>query len=73
MFNTGPAYGEAIGSYRGDPLYHASLDALEYENLLSSSGFELIEHYVGDPKIGERIVWLARARSMGHSNTSYSF
>src|SRR5215470_2938673 len=44
MFNTGPAYGEAIGSYRGDPLYHASLDAAEYEDLLVRSGFELVEH-----------------------------
>jgi trans-aconitate methyltransferase len=26
MFNTGPAHGEAIGKYRGEPLYHASLD-----------------------------------------------
>ena len=26
MFNTGPAHGEAVGNYRGDPLYHASLD-----------------------------------------------
>ncbi len=32
MFNTGPAFGEAIGSYRGDPLYHASLDPAEYDN-----------------------------------------
>ncbi len=28
MFNTGPAYGEAVGCYRGDPLYHASLTPL---------------------------------------------
>jgi hypothetical protein len=25
MFNTGPTYGEGIGPYRGDPLYHAPL------------------------------------------------
>ena len=34
MFNTGPGFGEAIGSYRGDPLYHASLDPAEYDQLL---------------------------------------
>src|SRR5262249_39623734 len=28
-FNAGPSHGEAIGSYRGDPLYHASLDPAE--------------------------------------------
>jgi len=35
MFNTGPTYGESIGSYRGDPLYHASLDATEYMGCFS--------------------------------------
>ncbi|HET7803908.1 MAG TPA: class I SAM-dependent methyltransferase [Pseudolabrys sp.] len=59
MFNTGPAYGEAIGSYRGDPLYHASLDAAEYERLLAANGFEVVDHVVEDPKAGGRTVWLA--------------
>jgi hypothetical protein len=36
MFNTGPAHGEAIGQYRGDPLYHASLAPSEYEALFAS-------------------------------------
>jgi trans-aconitate methyltransferase len=60
MFNTGPAYGEALGSYRGDPLYHASLDAAEYQDLLTRSGFEVIEHSVSDQKAGGRTIWLAR-------------
>jgi len=63
MFNAGLAHGEAIGSYRGDPLYHASLDSSEYETLLADSGFELIEHSIGDPAKGDRISWLARAHS----------
>jgi SAM-dependent methyltransferase len=29
MFSAGPARGEATGFYRGDPLYHASLDAAD--------------------------------------------
>jgi trans-aconitate methyltransferase len=61
MFNAGPAKGEAIGSYRGDPLYHASLDPSEYEALLADAGFELIEHSINDPAKGGRIFWLARA------------
>jgi 2-polyprenyl-3-methyl-5-hydroxy-6-metoxy-1,4-benzoquinol methylase len=61
MFNAGPARGEAMGSYRGDPLYHASLDAAEYAALLSDSGFELIEHSVNEPTRGGRTFWLARA------------
>ena len=60
MFNTGPAFGEQIGSYRGDPLYHASLDAAEYEALLAHSGFELICHVVEHPRAGGRTAWLAR-------------
>jgi hypothetical protein len=35
MFSTGPAYGKAIGCYRGSPLGHASLDAAEYRALLA--------------------------------------
>ena len=60
MFNAGFCHGEGIGSYRGDPLYHASLDASEYEALLASFGFELIEHSINDPAKGGRIFWLAR-------------
>jgi hypothetical protein len=61
MFNAGPAKGEAIGSYRGDPLYHASLDPSDYEALLVGAGFELIEHSVNDLASGGRVFWLARA------------
>lgn len=61
MFNAGLSQGEAVGTYRGDPLYHASLDPSEYETLLSGVGFELIEHSINDPAKGGRIFWLARA------------
>jgi hypothetical protein len=61
MFNAGFGHGEAVGAYRGDPLYHASLDASEYEALLADCGFELIEHAINDPATGGRIFWLARA------------
>jgi predicted TPR repeat methyltransferase len=60
MFNTGPAFGEGAGSYRGDPLYHASLDSDEYGRLLAANGFEIVDHVVEDPKAGGRTVWLAR-------------
>ena len=61
MFNAGPGRGEAVGSYRGDPLYHASLEPSEYEALLADHGFELIEHSINDPAKGGRIFWLAGA------------
>jgi SAM-dependent methyltransferase len=60
MFNTGPAFGEAIGNYRGDPLYHASLDSREYLQLLGQHRFELIDRAIEDPQAGGRTVWLAR-------------
>jgi hypothetical protein len=34
MFTSRPAYGEGIGRLEGDPLYHVSLDATEYRQLL---------------------------------------
>lgn len=68
MFNAGPSHGAALGSYRGDPLYHASLDPAEYDALLARFGFELIAHEIDDPAQGGRIFWLARARP--HSLTS---
>jgi SAM-dependent methyltransferase len=60
MFNSGPQLGEAIGEYKGDPLYHASLDPLEYGALLQGHGFEVIRHRANDPEAGGRTVWLAR-------------
>jgi len=48
MFNSGPARGEAVGKYRGDPLYHASLSRDEYASLLDSIGFEVIAHAIED-------------------------
>jgi SAM-dependent methyltransferase len=61
MFNAGLSHGEAVGSYRGALLYHASLDPSEYKTLLAEFGFDLIEHSINDPAKGGRIFWLARA------------
>jgi hypothetical protein len=62
MFNTGPMHGEGIGSYRGDPLYHASLAPDEYEALLRRFGFEVIRHVANDAQAGGRTAWLCRRR-----------
>jgi hypothetical protein len=40
MFKAGFSHGEAAGLYRGDPLYPASLDPSECEDLLASVSFE---------------------------------
>jgi predicted TPR repeat methyltransferase len=60
MFNTGPEHREAVGSYRGDPLYHASLASSEYRALIGGIGFEVIDHAVNDVQAGGRTVWLCR-------------
>ena len=60
MFTAGPAHGVAMGSYRGEPLFHASLDGAEYRALLAANGFEVAAHVVEDPAYGRRTVWLAR-------------
>jgi hypothetical protein len=62
MFNTGPRHGEAMGNYRGEVLYHASLDATEYRSLFYRAGFDVLEHATEDPSAGGRTVWLARLR-----------
>ena len=63
MFNSGPDYGEAIGAYRGDPIYHASLSSTEYRTLLGAIGFEVVAHAVEDWRTGGgRTVWFARRR-----------
>jgi SAM-dependent methyltransferase len=62
MFTSGPAYGEAIGCLEGDPLYHASLDAAEYRNLLEEAGFAVVATMAEDRTCGGRTVWLAQFR-----------
>jgi SAM-dependent methyltransferase len=62
MFTSGPSRGEAIGSFRGEPLYHASLDETEYRSLLDSSGFDVMSHVVEDPTCGRHTIWLAQLR-----------
>jgi hypothetical protein len=69
MFTSGPAQGEAIGTYGGELLYHASLDAEEYAALLAAHGFEVLTHVVEDATCGGHTVWLARQRHQGNTQT----
>lgn len=63
MFTSGPHHGEAIGSYNGEPLYHASLAPEEYRSLLATEGFKVVAHQANDPDCGGHTVWLAQFRS----------
>ena len=63
MFTSGPAAGEAMGEYRGETLYHASLDPAEYKVLASAHGFEVISYVPEDRECGGLTVWLMRKHS----------
>ena len=60
LFTSGPQHGKAIGSFRGEPLYHASLSPDEYRALFAENGFECVAEKMEDPECGLRSVWLAR-------------
>jgi SAM-dependent methyltransferase len=60
LFTSGPSHGEAVGSYRGEPLYHASLAEQEYRSLLRANGFVVVDHVAEDPDCGGHTVWLAQ-------------
>jgi SAM-dependent methyltransferase len=62
MFTSGPAHGDEIGSWRGEPLYHGSLDPVEYSHLLDVHGFDIVDHCTKEPVRGRALVWLARRR-----------
>lgn len=62
MFTSGPEYGVAIGSFEGEPLYHASLNGAEYRALLAENGFDVVAHAVEDPTCGRHTIWLAQLR-----------
>ncbi|MDO3666716.1 class I SAM-dependent methyltransferase [Acinetobacter higginsii] len=62
MFSSGPTQGEAIGSLCGEPLYHASLSAEEYQTLLQDNGFKLIKMIAEDVECTGHTIWLAQYR-----------
>ncbi len=60
LFTSGDAAGVRIGSWQGEPLYHASLAPEEYRALLSDAGFETLRYTPRAPACGDATVWLAR-------------
>jgi SAM-dependent methyltransferase len=60
MFTSGHSHGEIISTYKGELLYHGSLDGAEYRSLLHENGFEVVSHVVKDPECGHHTVWLAQ-------------
>lgn len=68
IFTSGPGHGEAIGTFEGEPLYHASLDAAEYRTLLDENGFAVVAH--GRRSNMRSPYGLARAAQVGRPNFS---
>ena len=62
MFTSGHRHGDSIGFYKGEPLYHGSLDGEEYRSLLHQNGFDVVSHVVEDPNCCHHSVWLAQVR-----------
>lgn len=62
MFTSGHEHGEAIGTFQGEALYHASLAPDEYRSLLAANDFDVLDFDERDPTCGDSTVWLARKR-----------
>jgi SAM-dependent methyltransferase len=60
MFTSGPRGGVTMGTYQGEPLYHASLEPDEYRALLDKHGFAVVSYVAEDAACGGHTVWLAR-------------
>jgi trans-aconitate methyltransferase len=60
MFTCGTTHGEAVGSYRDEPLYHASLDSVEYERQLLQNGFCILDYRANDEDCAGHTVWLSQ-------------
>lgn len=60
LFNTSPAKGPSMGSYQGDPLYHASLDPHEYRAALNQAELIEIDYRAEDPSCSGRTIWYVR-------------
>jgi ubiquinone/menaquinone biosynthesis C-methylase UbiE len=63
MFTSGPEAGETWSDNGGENLYHASLSANEYKQLLGKHNFKLMQHAVEDKNCGGSTVWIARLLS----------
>jgi len=60
MFTSGPRGGEALASYQGEPLYHASLEPDEYRALLGEYGFAVVSYDPENAACNGHTIWLAR-------------
>jgi len=60
MFTSGKELGEVWGMNGGENLFHASLDKAQYQSLLETRGFHVLEYKEDDPDCGNATVWMAQ-------------
>lgn len=60
MFTSGHEYGEVWSDNGGYDLYHASLSAEEYKEILQENGFHIQINKIQDPNCGDATVWVAK-------------
>lgn len=60
MFTSGDSDGVAMGTFGGEPLYHASLAPDDYRALLTEHGFVVEANVFNDAQTGGHSIWLAR-------------
>jgi len=59
LFTTGNEAGECFNENHGENLYHASLNAADYTQLLTAQNLQVVKHVADDPECGSATVWLA--------------
>ncbi len=61
LLQTGIQAGESFGTVLGRRVYHATLDTVEYRDLLIQSGLSDIDYVPEDPEAGGFTLWLANS------------
>ncbi|MXV17217.1 class I SAM-dependent DNA methyltransferase [Hufsiella ginkgonis] len=62
LFTSGNEAGEVWAVNGGEHIFHASLDAGKYRELLTENGYELLLHVTDDPFCGGATVWMAKLK-----------
>jgi len=60
LFTSGKEHGETWGMNGGINLFHGSLDTHQYQLLLKSHNFQVLQYKEDDPACGNLTVWMAQ-------------
>jgi cyclopropane fatty-acyl-phospholipid synthase-like methyltransferase len=60
LFTSGKKHGEVWGMNGGINLFHGSLDTHQYQLLLDSHNFQVLQYKEDDPACGNATVWMAQ-------------